>query len=377
MGDTSKLFALGPAVLAELKPGGLQWCRLSIGLYVGYVMGSLWEQADTLGRSLLDTLPEPEARVTYVQALGDAVVGGIWRGAYGQSSAYLARLLALNAETSLEASLERAWSTTAQGIFSLHFEARLWQACLWLEQGAREMLKVGVDHSSLATQIQRALALEALGDRASAELLLRESLALVRASEQPMPTLYANLHLALFLAGSSEPAHREEALALTNGWEIDHILIFSGLRDTLRAKVAAARGELREAEHQARKACEKLAAFTFAQLTPRVLLSQVLLAQGRAAEAREVAAPGARELDALGGPGLAAVGMYLALAEAYLAEGDTQEGEAALRKALQGLRRRASEIPDAAARERFLLQVPENARTLELARQRWGAAELP
>jgi hypothetical protein len=50
--------------------------------------------------------------------------------------------------------------------------------------------------------------------------------------------------------------------------------------------------------------------------------------------------------------------------------------EAALRRALQCLRTRAGDIPDAAARERFLQQVPENARTLELARQRWGTAEV-
>jgi hypothetical protein len=103
---------------------------------------------------------------------------------------------------------------------------------------------------------------------------------------------------------------------------------------------------------------------------PRVVLSQVLLAQGRISEAREVAAPGVRAVDAWGGTALPAVSMYLALAEACLAGGDTQEGESALRKALQCLRRQASEIPDEAARGRFLLQVPENARISELATSR-------
>jgi len=64
----------------------------------------------------------------------------------------------------------------------------------------------------------------------------------------------------------------------------------------------------------------------------------------------------------------------LALAEACLAEGDTGAGEAALRRAVECVRARASDIPEAGARERFLRQVPENARTLELARQRWGDA---
>jgi hypothetical protein len=40
--------------------------------------------------------------------------------------------------------------------------------------------------------------------------------------------------------------------------------------------------------------------------------------------------------------------------------------------ALQALETRAEDIPDTATRERFLRQVPENARTLELARQFGG-----
>ena len=49
---------------------------------------------------------------------------------------------------------------------------------------------------------------------------------------------------------------------------------------------------------------------------------------------------------------------------------------AALRKSLQCVRSRARDIPDEAARQRFLREVPENARTLELARRRWGEEEV-
>ncbi|WP_233261863.1 hypothetical protein [Vitiosangium sp. GDMCC 1.1324] len=62
----------------------------------------------------------------------------------------------------------------------------------------------------------------------------------------------------------------------------------------------------------------------------------------------------------------------LALVQACFAQGDASAGEAALRGALQCVRERASDIPDPVLRERFLRQVPENARTLELAHQRWG-----
>jgi hypothetical protein len=67
--------------------------------------------------------------------------------------------------------------------------------------------------------------------------------------------------------------------------------------------------------------------------------------------------------------------VYLALAEARLALDEVSAGESAPRQALRYVHERASDIPDATARERFLRQVPQNARTLELARQRWGDSE--
>jgi serine/threonine protein kinase/tetratricopeptide (TPR) repeat protein len=374
MGELEKLFEAGPEVLAELQPGSRQWCWLANGLYIGHAMGNMWQQADRFGQLMLSTRPEPEAHLPYVEGLGAISLNTIWRGVHPASSAYLAQLLKLSAEAPPGASPERAWSTAIQGSLLLYFEGRMWQAAPLLETASREAIEVALERSATGMQLEWALALEALGDRAGAELRLRESLALSRQLEQ-VSSLFSGLHLALFLAGSPEPAHREEALAMTQGWEIEHLRLFSGLLYTIRAKVAAARGELSEAEKQARQACQKLGDLFFSQLRALLLLSQVLLAQGRPAEAREALTPGVRKLEAMGGTGLPMVGVYLALVEACLAGGDLQEGEATLRRALQVVRQRAREIPDEAARERFLRQVPENARTLELARQRWGESE--
>jgi eukaryotic-like serine/threonine-protein kinase len=105
-----------------------------------------------------------------------------------------------------------------------------------------------------------------------------------------------------------------------------------------------------------------------------VVLSTILRAQGRAAEARQVAELGVRELERMGCEGVYAVGMHLALAEACFAGDEPEAGKAALHEALRCVRARASDIPEPEARERFLRQVPENAWTLELARRHWGDA---
>jgi hypothetical protein len=105
-----------------------------------------------------------------------------------------------------------------------------------------------------------------------------------------------------------------------------------------------------------------------------LVLSTVLLAQARGAEARQVAELGVRDLERMRSQGMFVVAMRLALAEACFAEGEIGAGERALREAVRCVQARASDIPDASVRECFLRQVPENARTLELAHQRWGEA---
>jgi hypothetical protein len=89
------------------------------------------------------------------------------------------------------------------------------------------------------------------------------------------------------------------------------------------------------------------------------------------AESRAEAEQGVRTLEQLGETGAMSVATWLALAEACFAQEDMASGDSALREALRCVRLRASDIPEGAARERFLSQVPENARVQELARQRW------
>jgi len=370
-GDATKLFGLGNDVLAQLKPGSRLWACLAYGLYLGHFHfgGGRPEQAAEIGQELLRAHPEHEARVAHLEALTSAIVVEVWFGHRGKAAAFLARALELGHESSLE----QAWLHHAQAIFSYFFEPRLWQVLECETQGSQGFLAVGMDTKAMLAQSVRAWALEALGDRAGAESQLRETLALGERSSPLMHRINTRLNLALLLAGSPERAQRQEAWALASGDELEHLDHFhSGMAHTVRARVAAGDGALAEAESWARKACEQMAPFHSAQRTLRMLLSQVLLAQGRVAEAREEAALGVWWLEQEGGEGLMAVGLRLALAEACLAEGDTSAGEQALRRALQSLHASAHDIPDAAARERLLREVPENARALELARQRWG-----
>jgi ATP/maltotriose-dependent transcriptional regulator MalT len=138
------------------------------------------------------------------------------------------------------------------------------------------------------------------------------------------------------------------------------------------ARLAAGQQQWAEAEAHVREARARLEPMPFYQLPARVLLSTVLLAQGRVDEARAEAPLGVRDLERMGGTSVYALALQLALAEACFAAGAGAEGDAALRRAQQCLHTRAQDIPEPAARERFLRQVPENARLMELLQQRGG-----
>ncbi|WP_437947752.1 protein kinase [Sorangium sp. So ce296] len=138
------------------------------------------------------------------------------------------------------------------------------------------------------------------------------------------------------------------------------------------AEVFRLAGDLAAAEAEARRACELLA--DVPPLVPCVLatLANVLLAQGRAAEALESAARAAELASAaVTSRGHLETGeslVYLVHAEALAASGDLGGARAAVALGRDRLLARAAKIANRAWRAGFLENVPENARTLALAR---------
>jgi ATP/maltotriose-dependent transcriptional regulator MalT len=237
-------------------------------------------------------------------------------------------------------------------------------------RGFRELgMERGTNMMQTLTGMTRAV----LGDVPGGLEPMRESLADARRTEQHQAVAFAQHFLLQALGGNPEPAHRREALELARDWLTDESYnLKPGLAHVTSAQVLTASGALGEAEAHARRACELLAPMKSYLLVALTIHSTVLRALGRGVEARRVATLGVRELERMDCKGVYAVSMYLTLAEACFSEGDASAGDATLRKALRCVTDRASDIPDPAIRERFLRQVPENARTLELSRQRWG-----
>jgi eukaryotic-like serine/threonine-protein kinase len=371
MDDFARAYALAREVLPQLRPGSAPWCRVVGQMFVGGSQSGQHADLVQLGELFANTTPEVNAATLYIEAAAFLAGMSTWFGQREAAAAMLRHMETIWTTLRVRDGRARGWMCLTSGFCAHWLEARPWYVRAMGEEGIQAFSEMGIEHKS-SGQIILGLGLAALGDRPGAIGALREGLA--SAQQVGQANVITEMHLALVLADSSDTAHQEEAQALAHQvLEIEQVNpLRLGNAQTALAAVATHRGQLSEAETWSRQACETLSRFLPYQLMAYTLLCATLTKQGRPSEARTLAEAGVRVHERMGGAGATSVGIWLAVAEACLAQGDVTAGEDALRRAVQCLLLRAEDIPDAVARERFLSQVPHNARTRELASQRWG-----
>ncbi|WP_233166173.1 serine/threonine-protein kinase [Archangium sp. Cb G35] len=368
-GDVSEAGSL-PALLPELRAGSYPWCKLMEFLLINGILGPQVEGVGELAGVLWRATPEEGARAAYAETVCFMTMRMTWLGARRDALAWLERLAGLGGEGSAHALSIQAWAGYAGGFALHHLEPRPWQALLRTRQSMRCFREMGWPEW-IGPQVMEGMTLAALGELPAALRALREAQAAGERLGEFISLTFARSHLLLVLSCSPNEAEREEARALAREWVEGQQPLgapFMAMARLALARVALTCGELEEAEAHARQACVPRSPYHV--LPARTLLSTALLAQGRATEARREATLGVEELEAMGDAGATSVALALALAEACFSDGDPGAGEAALREAVRHVQARAADIPEAPQRERFLRQVPENARALCLALER-------
>jgi tetratricopeptide (TPR) repeat protein len=372
--DFERGFSVGSQVQPLLTLGSAPWARVTSGMILMGGLSGRHAEVAQLGQLLLSTDPAPEAAACYIETAAFLTAINSACGLRSAALTVLDRLDAVGVEILSRDNIARGWTHYARAYVQHCLQARPWQACVSGEAGVRAFQEVNSERNRTAVQAIWGLAVEALGDRPRAIEILRNAVETCGRAGQTYATAATQMQLVLILSGSPEPAHQEETRHIAHHMleTAKGNLLHLGVAYLALAKGEEARGEYSKAAAHAGQACELIGALLSYQLVARTLLSATLRAQGRTAEARAEAAQSVQLLEQRGGAGAGAVGVWLSLAEACLAQEDTAAGEQALRRALQCLSLRAEDIPDAAVRERFLCQVPENARAQELAHQRWG-----
>jgi len=168
--------------------------------------------------------------------------------------------------------------------------------------------------------------------------------------------------------GSLDEAY-EVASRMIEAWQAQGLRVQESQARAILAHVLFRRGEFAAAEREARVTLERLIFLSVDKVAAMATLAAALLAQGRAAEALAVAAEAMTRYAALGAFGFRGASARLIHAEALEATGDHAGACRALSTARERLRVQAAKIGDLTVRRGFLEDLPENARTLALARQ--------
>jgi len=383
MDDFAKLQELSRRVLPQLEVGSLPWCRLMASNVMA--QGFLGEQQRMaeLAELLLRTSPQADAVRAYIEALSCLYNMLVMWGTCQQRTVITERtvterMVQVGSPHMDSDAHVRAWLYLARGALAYQLDNMPWQACLLAEQSVKACREAGLERITAAVGALdlAAQAWAAVGEMSRATQLLQEGLGVAQRTTRQLVIAFAQVHIAMVLSASSEPSHQETTRAAAHELMAarGENVMSKGAAHYALARLAAARGALAEAEEHAREACARLEPMPFYQLPTHVLLSSLLLARGRVVEAREEAERGLQVLERIGGLSVHALALHLARAEACFAAGAEPEGDTALRNALHYLRLRVRDIPEPAARERFLRQVPENVRLLERIEQRWGAS---
>ena len=375
MEDFAQFYTVGEEILPLPRPGSSAWSRMIGGLILACAQNDRVRTVAELAPRLLGGPPQADELLAYTELASALVCVTAWYGQRHEAIAVLERVEAVGAAQRVRERQEGwGWLCCARGYFEYFHEARPWHSWLRAQEALEAFRQRAPARSLAAVWCVRGLALAALGELPAAIESLREGLEEARGAGQSQARAFLQVHLALTLASSTVPADQEEArhqaLSTLDKEKVNLLLI--GLAHLALARVAAAQGGLSEARQHATQACEVLGVFGPFQLQARTVLCATLLAQGNAVEARAEAEHVRRLLERMGDMGAAGVGAWWVVAQTGRATEDRAGAEFALRQALRCLRLRAGDFADATARERFLRQVPEHARVLELAHQWWG-----
>jgi tetratricopeptide (TPR) repeat protein len=240
-------------------------------------------------------------------------------------------------------------------------------ALVTFEASYRSFDLAGDARNRIVRRMSAAMALMDLGGHARAEVALRQMLAESNRIGVIFLATVVKCRLALVLTirGTLDEARalaEEVSVKLTTGgnrW-------YASIARRNLALTLLGMGHLDLAEGEAEKSVD-LSAIPSVRCPALAVLAEVRLRRGRAAEALSAAAEASELLDMLGGLEESESLVRLVIAEALHVSGDLQAARKAAAQARARLLARAARIEDAELRRSFLEQVPENARTLELA----------
>ncbi len=349
-------------------PGSLPWLigGVSKALSALYT-GRLEEWLPTWPR-LIEARPHPEALGHYAFLFCNLALNLEVAGKSSAARGMIEWLDSIVAAMDGKEPYARAWLEAFHSVSFGFIRAMPWEGLRYARAGCATLEEMGHERMARMGRVFVGMNLWLLGRMAEAE----EEFRATQGAEEALgfPASFRTFFLTKLLAdrGALEEARRE-ALQLAELGRAQRDQHVEGRGHWLLAEVELLRGEYSEAERVVAAALTLLPpVFPFDQVAATVTQAAIHLRQGRAAEALSTVDGALRRCDALGFMAFRPAIAPLVRAEALHALGDGEGASAAIALARDQLLSRAAAIADEDVRKSFLENVPENARTLALAR---------
>jgi eukaryotic-like serine/threonine-protein kinase len=357
---------------AGLPPGGAAWLRAQGQVIIAAAKHGKLEVVERQARLVSEMTPEPGSQGAQIVCLSWAANYFIFGGRHAAADELMSLITSLTgnlAERDLQVAAlvqqVRAARAAASGDLG---------GCLYgLEAALLAFEQAGDLRNTCAVRANLGYVYCELGDFDRAETALRHALG--AADRMGLHDLTAaaqhNLGRVLGLRGHLDEARRLEAQAMESFHEQGDPRL-EGVARTYLAEILTAAGDFAGAEREALAAAEMLGVAPSLRVPALGAVARARLGRGDAPAALVAASEAQRALDALGEIEEGESAVRLCYAEALAQTGAVAEARGALEIARGRLEARAARIGEAAWRQRFLRDVPVNARILALI-EAWGA----
>ena len=364
----------GKAAMRALPRGGRRWCKAA---HTQWFAATYLAKAD-LYASLLsvfrDIEPEPDALSAYVEAASFLIVFESLRGRGETARFYIDRVLGMCTPLAEQDAATRWVVQYARGVYCHWVRSDLWQKRELARDAITASDQIGDRRMRVMATTSLAMAEMGLGELQAGTRSFREAMELV--AKLPDETYLLGSTTAFFaqcLVDVEDEALHEEVVALSRTCigAISPSAPAAGIAHVCLARASLHRGDLEAAAAHARIAVKTLAVESAVVPIAYAALARVLLQKGELAAAEAACAEGLAVVGELERCSTE-VELRLAAAEVRYQAGADEAAATELRTARERLDEAAALIPDAAARERYLTQIPLHARVRKLAAERLG-----
>lgn len=358
-------YKAGSEAIALLPRGSSRWCKSMLTLFV---VTTYLGQKDHFGQLVAlfrEIEPGSESIGSYTEAAAWLVLMASFLGQHEIGLHFLNRMRQATSTVAEGDVSVRGWLYYAHAVFCHWVENDMWQKQLFAQEAIAAAEQAGDRRMLGFATVALGNAQMNLGMYDEGASTLRSAMTQVR--HLPDETILSGTamgFLSIGLTDQQDPELFEQAhqTAMACIETVPPAAPAAGVSYISLARILAAQGALAEAENLARRALSTLRVEPVVSFTAYTTLVQILIQRRDFDAACLIAEEGLRLLDSLDGTFSTEIELLLAYAEARLASGDVSSAQRLSGRAMSKLKLAAGKIPEPAARERYLTQVPTHLR---------------